>query len=257
MKTQRKIKSNRYTNKKRPFKQYIPNHLVKSKKPGGRPSQELLVSLLRYYNAPVTMAQGELIWKYHRLLISHNQDNDLTRLHAFDSIVQRHYADCILVYNRIKKGIQSPLLDLGTGAGFPGILLKIMSPSLTIILAEPRPRRVEFLRLVIQKLNLERISIFDHRVTSKSFTLPIVSCITRAFASIEKTLPRIENAIQPGGLIYFMKGPAVKEELNLLTLSGFTLERQEYFSIPHTTQKRAVIVIKKIKPKLRISSGNN
>jgi 16S rRNA (guanine527-N7)-methyltransferase len=215
------------------------------KKPQGTPSRQLLGSLLTYYDVNLSPAQLDRLWDYHRLLLEHNQDSDLTRLHSFDSIVQRHYADCMLVHWLVKRPWPSPLLDLGTGAGFPGIMLKIISPGTRLFLAEPRPRRAEFLELVIRTLGLKKISVFNHKVTSDSFTKPVKGCITRAFASMQNTLPRLENCLEYGGLAYFMKGPGVRQELKVPLPKGYRIEKRKYYAIPHSAQKRALIVVRR------------
>jgi 16S rRNA (guanine527-N7)-methyltransferase len=211
----------------------------------GTPSKKLLKSILEYHGVVLEGEPLQKLWGYHQLLREHNTDSDLSRLHSFETIVQRHYADCMLVRKYLKKGWPTPLLDVGSGAGFPGIMIKILSPETHITLAEPRPRRVDFLNKVIDVLELPNIEVFGHKVTSKSFTRPIQGVTCRAFASIRDTIPRIDAALVPGGKVLFMKGPAVKEELAGLDISGYTVEEKHFFTIPHTTQHRSLIVMKK------------
>ncbi|MBF0432105.1 MAG: 16S rRNA (guanine(527)-N(7))-methyltransferase RsmG [Fibrobacteria bacterium] len=214
-------------------------------KPTGKPSPGLLDSLLQYYGIELNSTQLKQLWAYHQMLIAANTDSDLTRLHSFDTIVQKHYADCMLTHKLMQKKWPSPLLDMGTGAGFPGFMIKIISPETKIILAEPRPRRVDFLNQVIKELKFKDISVFGHRVTSESFTTPIKGCVTRAFASIEKSLPCLQPSLQKNGLVIFMKGPAVKVELQEFQSPQYPIQKTEYYTIPHTKQQRALIVLQK------------
>ena len=149
------------------------------------------------------------------MIREHNGDQDLTRLNAFETIVERHYADCTLI-NAFVPEWPSRMIDVGSGAGFPGIPLKLVNPEIRLTLCEPRPNRVEFLNKVIQKLDLKGIDVFGHKVTSRSMTIAIDGVISRAFELMEKTLPRLENSLKVGGRVYFMKGPAVREELATL-----------------------------------------
>jgi 16S rRNA (guanine527-N7)-methyltransferase len=151
------------------------------------------------------------LWAFHELLRRRNHDRDLTRIVAFRSMVIKHYIDCMLVGTLVE--LPSPLLDVGTGAGFPGIPLAIQNPSLPIVLAEPRPRRVEFLHEAITTLDLRAVEVFPHRVVSASFRRPMPGTITRALETIDKTLLRTSGCARAGTRHVFMKGPAVDPEL--------------------------------------------
>ncbi|RPI72170.1 MAG: hypothetical protein EHM45_22585, partial [Desulfobacteraceae bacterium] len=93
--------------------------------------------------------QYKHLWTFHQMLRAKNAEYDLTRIYQFDNMVQKHYIDCILILNYLKGKLPSPLLDIGTGAGFPGIPLKIALPKIELILAEGRHKRVQFLTEVV------------------------------------------------------------------------------------------------------------
>jgi 16S rRNA (guanine527-N7)-methyltransferase len=97
------------------------------------------------------------------------------------------------------------MVDIGTGAGFPGIILKIQNPELELTLAEPRPNRIQFLNDVIRELQLKKISVFGHKVTSNSFSSPVSMVITRALETIDKTILRSSGAVNVGTQLVFMK----------------------------------------------------
>ena len=109
--------------------------------------------------------------------------------------------------------LPSPIIDIGTGAGFPGIPLKILLPQIHFILAEPRPRRIEFLKDVIRTIGLKQIEVFEHKVTSQSFSRKISGVITRALETMDKTIQRTTGCVESGTRLIFMKGPNVEEEL--------------------------------------------
>lgn len=210
------------------------------------PSVAGLKQLLEYHGVELEPKTLEQLWAYHRLLREHNKDQDLTRLNAFETIVERHYADCTLINAYVPKWPQR-MIDVGSGAGFPGIPLKLVNPGIRLTLCEPRPNRIQFLNLVIRELGLKDIDVFGHKVTSRSLTFPVSGVISRAFELIELTLPRIQKSLQVGGRAYFMKGPAVKDELATLHPEdyGFSLVGKHFYRIPNSTQDRALIVLEK------------
>jgi len=206
------------------------------------PSRQSLGTLLEYYGIELQKQTLDQLWEFHNILRSHNDDQDLTRLNAFETIVERHYADCILINAYVEKWPRT-MLDIGSGAGFPGIPLKLVNPEIQLTLCEPRPNRVDFLNLVIRELGLKGIEVFGHKATSNSLLTPVEGVITRAFESMDKTLLRLSNALVPGGRAYFMKGPAVREEMELITLEGYQYVAKHFYTIPNSTQDRALIVL--------------
>lgn len=209
------------------------------------PSRRSMQKLLTYYGIELQSETLDKLWTFHQLLRKSNDDQDLTRLNAFESMVERHYADCTII-NAFEQDWPATMLDVGSGAGFPGIPFKLVNPHVQLVLCEPRPRRVEFLRTAIKELELQGIEVFGHKVTSRSMTIPVDGMISRAFELIGKTLPRLENALKPGGRAYFMKGPAVREELSTLHAPGYIITAKHYYTIPNTIQDRALVVLQRL-----------
>lgn len=218
---------------------------------GGRrvkPSPEGMKKLLKHFGVELELATLEQLWQFHTLLRERNSDQDLTRLNAFETMVARHYADCILI-NAYVESWPRRMIDIGSGAGFPGIPLKLVNPEIELTLCEPRPNRVNFLNLAIRELGLKDIDVFGHKVTSNSMKLQVGGAISRAFELIEKTLPRLGNSLEVGGKAFFMKGPAVKEELKNLKPEelGYRLEAAHYYKIPNTEERRALVILERIR----------
>jgi 16S rRNA (guanine(527)-N(7))-methyltransferase RsmG len=198
-------------------------------------------------NLPLTEKQYSQLWLYHSLLRERNAEYDLTRIYQFDNMVQKHYIDCILVAKLLHRNIPSPILDIGTGPGFPGIPLKIVSPRTTFILSEGRHRRIRFLKEVVEALGLKDIEIYEGKIYA-SFSRPVGGIITRALESIPKTLVRVRNCLSPGGKAVFMKGPHCDEELKeaVETLDAeYTLLQNVAYRIPHSTHRRRLVVFEK------------
>src|SRR6056297_2418113 len=109
--------------------------------------------------------QLQQLWSYHKLLREYNPKLNLTRIHNFTNMVMKLYVDSILPGQMV--ALPSPLLDIGTGPGMPGILLKIAYPDTEVVLAESRKNRVEFLETVIKQLSFKSISVVGCGITPK------------------------------------------------------------------------------------------
>jgi 16S rRNA (guanine(527)-N(7))-methyltransferase RsmG len=194
---------------------------------------------------PAQLAQ---LWRFDQLLRARNADRDLTRLIEFEAVVIKHYVDSMYIGRLID--LPSPLCDIGTGAGFPGIPLKIRYPQLQLVLAEQRPRRVAFLNEAIASLELRHTETFKQRVVSRSFAVPMRGVITRAVEPIEKTLLRSSGCTRAGSQIIFMKGPGVDAELASAKASfgkDYRLLQDEPYSLPGTPHQRRLIVIERLR----------
>ena len=204
--------------------------------------------LLKHFGVELDQETLAKLWLFHTLLRKNNSDQDLTRLNAFETMVERHYADCILINAYVKEWPRR-MLDIGSGAGFPGIPLKLVNPEIDLTLCEPRPNRVNFLNMAIGELGLEGIDVFAHKVTSNSMKLKVKGVISRAFELIGKTLPRLENSLEVGGKAFFMKGPAVREELAALKPEafGYRLEATHYYRIQNTEERRALVILERVR----------
>jgi len=119
---------------------------------GAEPDAAQLSKILRASGISLPPAQTGQLWKYHQLLRQYNEELNLTRIHNFQSMVRKLYIDSIMPGRIIE--LPSPLIDLGSGAGMPGIPLKIANPKIEIILAESRRTRVQFLETVLGQLGL-------------------------------------------------------------------------------------------------------
>lgn len=230
-------------------------HFKKNSRPAPRhreersslqPTIENMNALLTKSNIQLNRRQLEQLWRYHNLIRNRNQGRELTRIIGFEPVIIKHYVDCMVVGDLYR--LPSPLMDLGSGAGFPGIPLKIRYPNLKMILAEPRPKRIEFLNEAIRALQLSETSVFEHKVVSRSFTEPVAGVISRAVEDIEKTILRTSACVPRGGQLIFMKGPNADEELQI-ALKRFKADYEVYFdkeyTLPHTVHQRRLIVLKR------------
>src|SRR5579875_1422084 len=122
-----------------------------------RPSRAALQAIIEGCGLRLSGPQYDRLWAYHGLLRAANAELNLTRIHNFENMVLKHYVDSLLVLKFTE--LPSPLIDMGSGPGLPGIPLKIARPEVEMILAEPRAARAEFLEMVRYRLKLEGLEV--------------------------------------------------------------------------------------------------
>src|SRR5262249_36122861 len=154
----------------------------------GAPGLALLETILGRCGITLPGDAIEKLWRYHKMLRHANPELNLTRIHNFESMVLKHYADSLLVLNHIE--LPSPLVDMGSGLGLPGIPLKIARPGVDMVLAEPRGARAEFLRRVISALGLKGIEVYAHKL-GPDYPGQAAGVISRAVGPIPETLDRV------------------------------------------------------------------
>jgi 16S rRNA (guanine527-N7)-methyltransferase len=189
--------------------------------------------------------QVEQFWSFYLLLEKYNEQYDLSRIRGFDDIIIKHFVDSVIISSFFK--LPDTLLDIGTGAGFPGIPLKIFHPEKKIILAESKFKRVAFMKIAVDALDLRDIEIYPHLVTDKSF-FNVHGVITRALESAEDTLLRVNHFLPAGGQVVLLKGPESEEEIDISgnsSLENFILELDKSYKIPGTEYARKLLVFRK------------
>ena len=153
-----------------------------------RPGPTALEAILKDCGISLSPDQVALLWSYHQLLRSANARLNLTRIHNFENMVLKHYVDSLLILKFIEPA--SPLIDMGSGPGLPGVPLAIARPEIRMILAEPRGARAEFLNEVRDQLGLANVEVYEHKIGS-DYPGTVRSVITRAVGSIPQTLERV------------------------------------------------------------------
>lgn len=202
------------------------------------------------FEGKVSHEQRELFTKYYLLLMENQKKENMTRLVSLRDVAIKHFIDCIMVNRLIP--LKFPLLDMGSGPGFPGIPLKIMvGPEKKIILAEGVQKRVSFLKQVRDELKLKGLDIIGRNVTS-DFVYPVEGVITRAVEDARNTLGNVMNCLQTGGRVYLMKGPNVDPEIEVALKTWgdyYKLEKDKSYDLPHTQNSRRLLIFQKIKHK--------
>lgn len=209
------------------------------------PNLSSMIRIFERSGFDLKAVQYRLLWQFHQRIREKNDSLDLTRIRNFENMVVKHYVDSAYVTKLIR--LPSPLLDIGTGAGFPGVPIKILDPRIVVILAEGRKKRAAFLEEVCALLKLDGAEVYPHKIPGR-FDRRIGGVITRAFEVIPRTLERVYPLLSENGKAIFMKGPNCQEEVDgalNLWKQAFELEKDLSYALPGTPHKRRLLVFRK------------
>lgn len=190
---------------------------------------------------------------YMDLLILWNEKMNLTAITDKEQIVLKHFVDSLTISNLINDN--SKVVDIGTGAGFPGIPIKIYNETLNVTLVDSLNKRIMFLDEVIEKLGLQNIRAIHSRAEDfahiKGERESYDYAVSRAVANLSVLYEYLLPLIKVGGECICMKGPNIDEELdcsqNALKILGGKIEKIEKLTLPNSDIVRNIIVVKKIK----------
>ncbi len=170
------------------------------------------------YDIPLSERQENQLNMYYELLIEWNQKINLTSITEYDMVVQRHFLDsALLIKCSIYSNDAASVLDIGTGAGFPGIVLAILNQRNVFTLIDSLQKRVEFLNVVIQNLQLSNVQIFHGRAEdygkNSEFRGKFDFVVSRAVAELPLLLEYCIPFVKKDGYFVSYKGPKFTEEL--------------------------------------------
>ncbi len=210
------------------------------------PSRASLQAIIERCGLRLEPRQYDQLWEYHRLLRAADAELNLTRIRQFENMVLKHYVDSLLVLQFTE--LPSPLVDMGSGPGLPGIPIKIARPETRMILAEPRGARADFLRQVCDQLGLEGVEVHAGKVGPR-FDRQVLGVITRAVATIPETFDRVAHCLATGGQMLFMKGPDCDQEIASAAQSHAKLFRilaDHAYPIPGTSHNRRLLIYERL-----------
>jgi 16S rRNA (guanine527-N7)-methyltransferase len=177
-----------------------------------------------------------LLTQYLQLLKQWNQAYNLTAVRDIHEMVGRHVFDSLAVLPWIKGDY---VLDVGTGAGLPGIPLAIACPNRQFVLLDSNGKKTRFLQAVKHALALNNIEVVQTRVEAYSSVRPFDTIVSRAFAQVQTMIHVTQHLLASDGLWVAMKGPNVMPELSGLT-SPYRIEQ---YAVPGMTEARCCVVI--------------
>lgn len=192
-------------------------------------------------------------YEYMNLLLEWNEKINLTAITNQDEIIIKHFIDSLTVANKIKA--DSYVIDIGTGAGFPGIPLKIYNETLNVTLLDSLNKRTIFLQEVVNKLNLKNIKVIHGRAEDfardKQFREKYDYSISRAVAPLNILVEYLVPYVKVGGKVIAMKGSNAEEEIleakNAMNILKANLEDKEEIELPQDSGNRYILVLKKQK----------
>lgn len=192
--------------------------------------------------------------KYYELLVAWNSVMNLTAITEFEAVCTKHFIDSISLCKAVDCTKKSYVIDIGTGAGFPGIPLKIVFPNLKITLLDSLGKRVNFLNAVIAELGLQEIEAIHGRaedfaktgVLRETFDI----CVSRAVANLSTLSEYCLPYVKIGGYFISYKSENITEEIqlakNAIEILGGKQLVKKVFPLPNSDIYRSLLIIKKI-----------
>lgn len=195
------------------------------------------------------------LFEYYRMLVEKNKVMNLTAITDFDEVVLKHFVDSaalVKIYDLENKEIR--LLDMGTGAGFPGIPLKILFPKLQVVLLDSLNKRIKFLQEVAEALSLEGIEAVHGRAEEygrkENFRESFDLCVSRAVANMATLSEYCIPYVKKGGYFIPYKSGNIEEELSSSQMAvkvlGGKVEEVKELVLPGSDIKRTFVKIKKL-----------
>lgn len=200
--------------------------------------------------------QLKQFYDYYELLIEWNEKINLTAITDFNEVLKKHFLDSISLVKAVPLDGSFTLIDIGTGAGFPGIPIKIAFPNIKVTLLDSLNKRVIFLEEVISKLGLTEIEAIHGRAEDfakegmlrESFDYSVSRAVANLSSLCEFCLPYVKV----GGMFISYKSEKAKEEMqiskNAIDILGGNIFDCENFLLPGTDMERNFVIIKKVVP---------
>lgn len=217
--------------------------------------EELLVMGAAGFGVHLGKNEATLYFKYLHQLLEWNEKVNLTAIKAPDEIIIKHFLDSISLLPYIQQKDKIRLLDVGSGAGFPGVPLKIANPEIDVVLLDSLKKRILFLDSLITELNLNGVTTVHGRAEDyghyKGYREGFNVVTSRAVAKLSVLAELCLPFVRIGGVFAAYKGPRGKEEIieaeNALKILGGKLTKMTEINLPGLEDKRILIIVVKEK----------
>lgn len=208
-------------------------------------NKELFLSYLKELNIEVTEEKLNKLEKFYELLIDWNNKINLTRIVEKEEVYLKHFYDSLTIVKEVDLNKVETLCDVGTGAGFPGIVLKIFYPQLKITLVDSLLKRVNYLNTIIKELELNDIVAIHARGEDVKEKFDIVT--SRAVANIEKLVVYTMHLLNKTGRLVALKGDIDKEltdDVKRKLERKYIIEKINKFELPIENSKRSLVILR-------------
>ena len=214
---------------------------------------ESLVKYAKKINININETQLEKFYSYMQLLLEWNKKINLTAITDENEIILKHFIDSLTISKHIES--ESYIIDVGTGAGFPGIPLKIIREDVKIVLLDSLNKRISFLNEIIKALNLENIEAIHGRAEeiakNKKYREKFNIVTSRAVANLSTLSEYMLPLTKVSGKAICMKGKEIENEINdaknAINILGGKITDIEQFQLIDNDINRSIVIINKVK----------
>lgn len=215
--------------------------------------KELLIDGIEKIGLEISEEQANQFMKYYEMLIETNKVMNLTAITELDEVIIKHFIDSLLVAKKINVNNFDSLIDVGTGAGFPGIPIKIMFPEIRVVLLDSLNKRLKFLNNVIDELGIESIETVHGRAEDiarkEEFREQYDLCVSRAVANLSTLSEYCIPFIARNGKFISYKSSISSEEIqnakSAIKILGGTVVEEKTVHLPCSDMDRTFVVVNK------------
>lgn len=206
-------------------------------------------------NIKLSDVQKQQFLKYYEMLVEWNKVMNLTGITEYDEVNEKHFVDSLAIVKVTDMEKVENMIDIGTGAGFPGIPLKIAFPHLKVTLLDSLQKRIKFLNVVIDELQLKDIRTLHGRAEDyarkEEYREQYDLCVSRAVANLASLSEYCIPYVKIGGMFISYKSGEIEEELEkslkAIKELGGKFEKLEKFQLPESDISRAFVKVNKTK----------
>lgn len=215
--------------------------------------EEIMKAYSEKIDVEINTSKIEAFYKYMKVLLEWNKNINLTAITEEKEIIIKHFIDSITINKYIKN--KKNIFDIGTGAGFPGIPLKIINPKINFTLIDSLNKRINFLEEIKRLLKFENLELVHSRAEDLAHNIEYREkadvVVSRAVSNLSTLVEYMIPFLKKDGICICMKGNNINEEVSnsekALGILGGKIEKIENFLLPNSEIERNLIIIRKVK----------